>query len=226
MPRGGPQRLRIPKPDDVHPVGAPPWAALDDGARHVDLDRIRRGLDLAPPPRLIRLTGLDPVDEAAVMLPLFEEDGEAWLVLTRRADHLRRNAGDVAFPGGRCDPGETFEQTARREAFEEIGLDPALPTVIGELDHTVTLAGTEMVPLVAELPGRPTDLSANPAEVAAVLTVRVGELLVTEHYRGEQWEGRQMHEFDLEGDTIWGATARILHQFLEVVLAVPPHGVS
>jgi hypothetical protein len=86
----------------------------------------------------------------------------------------------------------------------------------------VTTWQMEMVPMVGLLAGRPHDLIADPGEVAAVLTFPVGELLVADHYRGEVWGDRDMHEFDLEGDTIWGATARILHRLIELVLAVPP----
>jgi 8-oxo-dGTP pyrophosphatase MutT (NUDIX family) len=178
----------------------------------------------APEPRLVRLTDAEIASRAGVLVPVFEDDGEAWLVLTRRAAWLRRNGGDVSFPGGRQDPGEDIVATALREAHEEIGLEPSAVDVIGILDHMVTLMGIEMVPVVGVLAALPGELTANPAEVDAVLTVRVGDLLAADHYRGERWaEGplvRDMHEFDLEGDTIWGATGRILHRLLEVVSAV------
>lgn len=206
----------------IHPLAAPPWATLSPAERHVDLDRVRRALAAAPPPGLIKLLDMEAVGEAAVLLPVFEEAGEAWLVLIRRAAHMRRNAGDVAFPGGRREPGESLHDTAKRESEEEIGLDPSSVTIVGELDHTITGAGVEMVPVVGLLPARPAELLADPGEVEAVLVVPIAELLVLEHYRGEDWGDRQMYEFDLEGDTIWGATARVLHRFLELVLAAPP----
>jgi hypothetical protein len=87
----------------------------------------------------------------------------------------------------------------------------------------VNLAGIEIVPVVGILPGRPLGLSANPDEVDDVLVIRLGELLEADTYRGEQWGGdggRQMHEFDLEHDTVWGATSRILHQLLTLTLGV------
>jgi len=206
----------------IHPLAPPPWAALAAADRHVDLDRVRVALASAPPPGLISIPDTEIVGEAAVLMPIFEEAGEAWLVLIRRAAHMQNNAGDVAFPGGRREPGELLPDTARREAEEEIGLDPSSVSIVAELDHNVTGAGFEMVPFVGLLPGRPVELRADPGEVETVLTVPIAELLVLGHYRGEDWGDRQMHEFDLEGDTIWGATARVLHRFLELVLAVEP----
>jgi 8-oxo-dGTP pyrophosphatase MutT (NUDIX family) len=155
------------------------------------------------------------------LVALFEEDAETWLVLTRRAAHMRRNAGDVAFPGGRQEPGETPTETALRESWEEIGLDPGSVTVIGELDHMINLAGIAITPVVGVLPGRPANLRADPAEVDAVLVVKLADLLDAEAYRSERWSDenpRDMHEFDLEGDTIWGATSRVLYRLLDLVL--------
>jgi 8-oxo-dGTP pyrophosphatase MutT (NUDIX family) len=179
---------------------------------------------VAGEPGLIAWSGATAVDEAAVLLAVFEDDGEAWLVLIRRAAHLRRNAGDVALPGGKRDPGETLEACALREAQEEIGLDPAGVEILGELDHFITLTGsTEMTPFVGAFAGPPT-LVANPGEVEAILFVRLAELLGEDVHRAEVWEAdREMHLFDLEGDTVWGATARVLHRFLELILAVAPN---
>lgn len=199
-----------------------PWFSLPPDERRVDLDRVRRAIAAAPPPGLIAWSNTVAVDEAGLLLPVYEEDGEARLVLTRRASHLRRNAGDVALPGGRRDPGETLRETALREAHEEIGLDPAVVEVLGELDHFITIVGsTEMAPFVGVVP-TPLDLAPNPHEVDEVLLVPVSELLSDGVHRAEVWgEGRTMHQFDLVGDTVWGATARLLHRFLELVLAVP-----
>ena len=72
-----------------------------------------------------------PLTPAAVLVGLVEREEGLSVILTRRADTLRRHTGQIAFPGGRCDPGETPWQTALREAREEIGLDPALVTVAG-----------------------------------------------------------------------------------------------
>ena len=124
---------------------------------------------------------------SAVLVALYEERHELVVVLTKRAHGLRANPGEIAFPGGRQDPGETPVQTALREAFEETALDPALPVVIGELDHLTTRASrSAIVPVVARLPHRP-DLVPFAAEVAAVYHVPVAELLSDGVYREERW---------------------------------------
>jgi 8-oxo-dGTP pyrophosphatase MutT (NUDIX family) len=201
----------------------PPWAHAPDGARAVDLDRVVRAMAAAPPPTLVRLAGKETRLHASVLLPVYEEVGEAWLLMIRRSAAMRRNAGDVAFPGGQREPGEDATTAALREAWEEIGLDPGAVTVVGRLDGFVNFAGIEITPIVGVLPGRPASLVADVVEVDAVLSVRLADLLDLDRYRGERWgddESRDMHEFDIEGDTIWGATARVLHRFLSLVTGV------
>lgn len=155
---------------------------------------------------------------SAVLAALYDDDGEAHVVLTRRAWHLRAHKGEVSFPGGGQDPGEALVDTARREAWEEVGLDPALVQVIGELDHLSTFtSGSFIVPFVAALPGRP-DLTANPTEVEAVLLLPLSELMSDGVFHAERWEiygeERSVFFFDVVGDTIWGATAAMLRQLL------------
>lgn len=221
--RGGPQRARIPHPEVVHPLPTPAW--MDAEWPPIGIDQVRRAMAAAPEPALVRLSTGPVVGLAGVLVPVFEDGGDTWILMTRRAQWLRRNGGDVSFPGGRQDPGEEIVATALREAHEEVGLDPDGVEVIGGLDRTITLAGIEMVPLVGVLDRPPDNLVVSADEVEAVLMVRIRDLLVADHYRGEHWTGngpeRDMHEFDLEGDTIWGATARILHRFLQLVLEEP-----
>jgi 8-oxo-dGTP pyrophosphatase MutT (NUDIX family) len=220
--RGGDQV--IPRPDGWKPGGPAPWGHLTDVERHVDVDRLLRALRNAPPP-----TPLPTDDErrpSAVLVPVFEEEGEAWMVLTRRAQHMRNHRGEVSFPGGRQDDGEALVETAKREALEEIGLDPATVEVVAELDHLVTISsGAAIVPFVGILPGRPAQLTPNPDEVELILTLPFAELLRDGTFHEERWElwgaDRSMVFFDVVGDTIWGATARILHGFLTLVTQTP-----
>lgn len=166
-----------------------------------------------------------------MLVPLFDDDGEAWVVLTRRAQHLRTHKGEIAFPGGRQDDGETIVEAALREAREEIGLDSDDVEIIGELDHLATLSSnSSIVPFVGALPSRPAQLTANPSEVEAVLTVTLAELLDDSVFRSEWWPwqdetglvgDRPIYFFDLDGDTIWGATARMLVNLLSVLLELP-----
>lgn len=218
--RGGPQR--IPRPPGVR-LGPPaPWAGLPDGARRPSLDQIRAALADGPPPRP------SPVEivtsrRSAVLAPLFEDDGEVHVVLTRRAWHMRSHTGEVSFPGGKQEPGETLWETALREAHEEVALEPAVVEHVGELHHLATVTSrASIVPFVGVLPERPR-LHPNPAEVDAVLLVRLAELLDPETYRQERWGiaglDRPIHFFEIHGDTIWGATASMLVDLLTRITA-------
>lgn len=155
---------------------------------------------------------------SAVLAALYDEDGGTNVVLTRRAWHLRTHRGEVSFPGGGRDVGEELVDTARREAWEEVGLDRDSVEVIGELDHLSTFTSNSwIVPFVAVLPGRP-ELSAAPSEVEAVLHVPLADLLDDGVFHEERWEisgsWRSIFFFDIVGDTIWGATAAMLRQLL------------
>ena len=217
--RGGPQL--IPRPSAARPGGPAPWAELDPSRLRVPVDHVLAALRSAGPPVVLPLEA-EVERVSAVLVPLFEEDGQTWLVLTRRAQHLRTHKGEVSFPGGRQDPGEALTDTAKREAWEEIGLDPASVEIVAELDHlTTATSATIVVPFVGVLPGRPADLVPN-EEVEHVLTLPLSELVAPGTFREELWTffgaERPMYFFDVVGDTIWGATARILHDFLRVVL--------
>ena len=161
--------------------------------------------------------------EAGVLVPLFEEAGEARVILTRRAAHLRSHTGEVAFPGGRLEPGEEPVAGALREAHEEVGLDPAEVEIVGSLAPLATLSSeSRITPFVGLLERRP-HLSANPAEVARVFDVSLAELVSDGVYREERWDlrglgDRAMHFFELEEETVWGATARILMELLELLV--------
>jgi 8-oxo-dGTP pyrophosphatase MutT (NUDIX family) len=159
---------------------------------------------------------------AGVLLPLFEESDEARIVLTRRAAHLRSHTGEVAFPGGRLEPGEEPVAAALRETQEEIGLDPREVEILGELAPLTTMSsGSRITPFVGVVGRRPR-LVPNPAEVDRVFDVSLAELISHGVYREERWDmrglrDRPMHFFELEEETVWGATARILVELLELV---------
>jgi len=165
-----------------------------------------------------------------VLAALYEVDGDAHVVLTRRAQHMRSHRGEVSFPGGRQEPGEDLWATALREADEEVALDSATVTRIGELDHLRTVTSQSfIVPFVATLPGRPR-LEAAPGEVELVLHVPLRELLSDGVYREERWgippQDRPIRFFEVVGDTIWGATGAMLHNLLAVVTGTYDPGQS
>ncbi len=223
VPRGGPQR--IPRPHANRPGARAPWHDAADRVVGPSLAQIRAALEGAGPVRRAPAEH-EGARAAAVLVPLYEHDGRVWVILTRRAAHLRAHQGEVSFPGGGRDGGEPLEWTALREAEEEIGLDPALVEVVGELDHLSTItSGSFIVPIVGIIAGRPPGLSASPDEVAAILHVPLAELLAEDVYREELWgfddAERPIFFFELVGDTVWGATASMLRRLLALVLGVP-----
>jgi 8-oxo-dGTP pyrophosphatase MutT (NUDIX family) len=175
-----------------------------------------------------RLTGvLDPAggypdarDEriAAVLVPVIT-DGEPRIVFTRRTDTLSRHAGEISFPGGLADPGETPTVTALRETEEELGIAADLVEVLGTFGtfHTRVL-GTVIVPVVGLLASEPA-FRPNAAEIQRVLIESLASLGPLGHESQWEWEGRTFptYVFDTPGQVIWGATARILRGFLDAL---------
>jgi 8-oxo-dGTP pyrophosphatase MutT (NUDIX family) len=121
---------------------------------------------------------------ASVLLPFWEEGGEIRVVLIRRSTKSSRHAGQVAFPGGLLEQGESWEAAAIREASEEVGIDPTSVEVLGSLDDAWSGAGSHIVPIVGWLRSIPR-LTPSPAEVAEILVPRVADLLLPEA-RGEE----------------------------------------
>lgn len=170
---------------------------------------------------------------SAVLAVLFEEAGEARLIFTRRSSSLRSHAGQVSFPGGRLDPGEDAQTAALREAYEEIALNPAQVSLQGWIHPVLTLVSASLImPLVATVPSRP-HVVASPAEVERVFDVALADLADLENFHEERWSfpGRPVPGtpdgsfpvwfFEVEGEMIWGATARMLHELLSVALLPP-----
>lgn len=233
--RGGQQV--IPRPPGSRPGRPAPWSSLPPEARSIDLAALRRtfgGRTGAPS----AVEGSEEVAPSAVLACFWEGDDGLEVLLTRRAANLRSHRGEMAFPGGRSDPGETVLEAALREAHEEVRLDLSTVEVLGELDHLMTVTSRSfIVPFVAVLPGRPAGLVPNPAEVEDVRFAPVPELLRDDVYREELWTWsggpgwaggadarpveRSIFFFELVGDTVWGATAAMLRQLLGLALGVP-----
>jgi 8-oxo-dGTP pyrophosphatase MutT (NUDIX family) len=220
--RGGEQI--IPRPLNATEGREAPWADLPAARRRPRLSDVRAALASAGPPVRSERETMPGIELAsAVLAPLYEHQGELYVVLTRRTWELRSHSGEVSFPGGRQDPDDAdLWATALREADEEIALAPSSVERIGELDHLATVTSHSfIVPYVGALPTRPATV-ANPGEVSAVLHVPVAELLDPAIFREERWtfpwaEDRPIFFFELEGDTVWGATGAMLRQLLGLV---------
>ena len=217
---GPPQE--IPRPPGSRPGGPPPWSALPmEERRGLGLERVRVALRTVGPSEPTELLPF-AVPPAAVLVPLFEEDGEARVILTRRSPTLRSHTHQVSFPGGRLEQDEGPVAAALREASEEVGLDPAEVEILGQLTPLATLSkGSHITPFVGVMRHRPV-LHPNPHEVEHAFDIALVELLDEPVYREERWdvpgaEDRPMHFFHLPHDIVWGATARILYELLELV---------
>jgi 8-oxo-dGTP pyrophosphatase MutT (NUDIX family) len=218
--RGG--RQLIPRPPGLREGGPPPWVDLDPSARVFTLAAVRDRLVSLPPPRASDLH-TPSSRAAAVLVAIYETDGEARVVLTKRPETMPSHRGEIAFPGGKRDPGdENLLAVALREAQEEIGLAPDLVEVAGELDSLSTVASQFTITPFVGLLAVPPTLVADPREVEAEFAVPISELLDPAAYREELWElwgaWRPMAFFELAGETVWGATARILAGFLRFLV--------
>jgi 8-oxo-dGTP pyrophosphatase MutT (NUDIX family) len=158
--------------------------------------------------------------DAAVLLPLFGWPDEPGLIFTERRADLRSHAGEISFPGGRQDEGDAdFAATALREAEEEIGLDPASVELSGALSPTTTFAtGYRIYAFVGEIPDPgELDLEPSPDEVETVLAYSLDVLRAGYAMRRLVRRGVPIHTptYEVEGQMIWGATARILGDLLD-----------
>ena len=156
--------------------------------------------------------------EAAVLVALFIRADELHVVVTRRRDDLRRHAGEIAFPGGRRDPGETdLRTTALREAQEEIGIPPEAVELVGALQPTPTIATNYAVyPFVGLIePGFA--WAPSEREVAGVVELSLAELRAGHSRRRMLRRGVPFRtDVYVVGETlIWGATARMLGDLLD-----------
>jgi 8-oxo-dGTP pyrophosphatase MutT (NUDIX family) len=171
-----------------------------------------------------------PPRQSAVLAPLYEDiDGTPMVVLTRRAQHLRSHRGEVSFPGGRREPDDVdLVETALRESEEEIALDRGAVRVVGQLDGLTTFSSqSEIHAHVGVIEGGRPNLHPEQGEVEAILHLPLRELVLPGVYREERWRfpdggERPMHFFEVVGDTIWGATARMLRQLLLIGLDLDP----
>lgn len=160
---------------------------------------------------------------AAVLVPLAFYRNEWHILFTRRTDRVESHKGQVSFPGGACDEGETTpEQTALREAEEEIGIRPEDVEVLGRLSRLITVSSFRVSPVVGVIPF-PYAFRVASAEVARVFTIPLLWLANRTNY-WEFWLGDARrsviayHPYD--GELLWGATARMTVNFLRTVGAI------
>lgn len=155
-----------------------------------------------------------PLKPAAVLIPIVADPAGARVLLTRRADSLARHTGQVAFPGGRLDPGETAVDAALREAREEVDLDPAAVTVLGLSDPYETGTGYLVTPVVGWIARQPL-LKASPDEVAEIFQTPWDFLMdpanhSRDHLEAPEGVKRWFWAMTWNEQYIWGVTAGII----------------
>lgn len=161
----------------------------------------------------------DDSSDSAVVVPVVDRE-DPHLLFTKRAEDLSNHPGQMSFPGGRHEPEDAdLRETAVRESNEEICLDPGNLSFVGELDDILTTTGFSVRPFVARVP----DHEYQPCddEVAEIAVLPISALTDLDNYHGEYRDhperGRvRVHYFYVDEYTVWGATGRILVQFLEL----------
>jgi 8-oxo-dGTP pyrophosphatase MutT (NUDIX family) len=196
---------------------------MSESAAFADqVEKIRNTLVTVPPAPREELANKS--NAAAVLMPLFERDGELHVVYIRRSDHVASHRGQVAFPGGRVEPVDaTLLDAALREAHEEVGIDPATVDVVGGLPtmHTTT-SGIIVAPFVGVIPSD-AQLKPDPSEVAEIFDVPLSALRDM-NFRGDyefnpdgRPRGSKFPAILYGGQIIWGLTLRITINLLEIL---------
>ena len=161
--------------------------------------------------------------KAAVLLGLFDQEGEPTILFIRRSSTLRAHSGEIAFPGGGVDQTDSSPiMAALREAQEEIGLDPARVEVLGVLQPVFTVVSNYLViPVVAFLPRGLGTLQLQESEVTEIILAPLHDLTNPDIFHTEEWmrvvRTRTVYFYDYGSYRIWGVTARILNELLEML---------
>lgn len=167
------------------------------------IDQLRQGIGFAPSPRRA---------DAAVLLAITRED-QPRVLLTRRASHMRHHAGEVSFPGGRREAGDTSNiVVALREAFEETGLNPFQVELLGELPSQRAKSGLWVKPIIGLIPPD-VILVPQPDEIERIFYVELMQIIKAQPLPYPVQLNQQqyyMPSFQLDNEIIWGLTARIL----------------
>lgn len=162
---------------------------------------------------------------AAVLIPILFDEGEWKILFIKRTRHeTDRHSGQIAFPGGRFDRRDTsLKHTALRESAEEIGLDPSSVEIMGQSCSMITVTGYEVTPFAGIL-SWPTHLTLSPDEVERILLIPLAWLADPRNHQTELWIPRTDPDRELpviffneyDGEVLWGATAQILVDFLDL----------
>jgi 8-oxo-dGTP pyrophosphatase MutT (NUDIX family) len=158
-----------------------------------------------------KITG-ENLKASAVLIPLFYNQGQYYVLFTERSDEVNFHKGQVCFPGGTREPSDSsLLQTALREIEEEISLKAKDVEILGELDDSITLTSNYVIsPFVAFIP-HPYPFQAEGREIREIFSVPLSFLMDEANFKQDS------HAYEYEGHIIWGATAGILKQFIDLL---------
>jgi len=158
-----------------------------------------------------KITG-ENLKASAVLIPLFYNQGQYYILFTERSDEVNFHKGQVCFPGGTQEPSDSsLLQTALREIEEELSLKAKDVEILGELDDSVTLTSNYIIsPFVAFIP-HPYPLKADGREIREIFSVPLSFLMDEANFKQDSYA------YEYEGHIIWGATAGILKQFMDLL---------
>ncbi len=162
--------------------------------------------------------------ESAVLILLYEKNSEMYIILTERTVYAGKHSGQISLPGGKKDVSDiNLEQTALRETFEEIGVDYQDVEIISALSHLyIPVSNFLVFPFVAKLKGNPSFIREE-KEVNKILEVKINELLNEKNVGEKEFYYKESDirfnapTYTVNGVVVWGATAMILSEFLEIV---------
>lgn len=186
-------------------------------------DLLREALAGYSPEQVEADPGIPP---AGVLLLIYDHPDGPHIVFQKRTEHVRDHKGQISFPGGATDPGDdTVLHTALRETHEEIGVHPDDVDVLGQLDDMVTVSNFRVTPFVGWLKRYPYEWRFSDSEVAYLLEVPLHHLLHPDTLVPDRRliNGREYvySSYQWRDDLIWGATARMLTNFLDILAALP-----
>lgn len=222
---------RLPEPERSRAVEVPYWVNHSQRISDLTLEEVSQMLSrvLAPLPDFSPRPAPSS-RPAAILIPILEVDGKAALLLTRRSWELSRHQGELSFPGGGVEEGETFTQAALREANEEVGLHPDKVELIGTLGNGGTISARTRFTSIVGIVKDHSEIGIS-EEVDGIIPTKIEELLRPGVYSAEMWfiaplGWRRMNFFALSEDLLWGATANLVDRLLSLLLGEVEHGRS
>ncbi|MFA6033850.1 MAG: CoA pyrophosphatase [Myxococcota bacterium] len=167
-----------------------------------------------------RVRPLDGLLPSGVTIPLFDRDDITHVMVTLRTQKVKHHKGQISFPGGAVEDDDgSIEATAIRETVEEVGIPPSHMHILGKTDDITTISGFVVTPVVVRL-DHPFPTSISEDEIDRLIEIPLAALVAPDTPRTEIWDwyGKpvEMYFYDYGEYTVWGATGRMLYQFLDV----------